>query len=86
MSLNLKHRHETYSTNKPNLINAYDDVVVMVERGQSILHLVQGQLVEGQTVEDNVLFASLCAVSNELSDIEALLKHLVDAHLDNRKA
>lgn len=87
MSLNLKHRHQAYNTRKPNLINAYDDIAIMLERGQAILHLAQSQLIDESTAEDRSLFACLCAVSCELEDIEALLKHLVDAHLaKNRQA
>ncbi len=77
--LALPHRYTSYDPKQPDLTNAYDNTVVMSERAQSAIHLVQNELIGDRTLEDSVLFAALDTVRLELQDIDTLLRHFVES-------
>lgn len=77
-SLHLPHRHTCYDPKRPDLNGVYDDVVLMNERAQAVIHMVQNELFADRTLEDSVLFATLETVHLELEDINALLGHFVE--------
>jgi len=87
MSINLNHRHIQYNPNDPSLVDAFDDVCVMVERLTSVLALVQSELTSGdRSINDSALFLCACTAENEALDIKALLSHLVDHQDEKAKA
>jgi len=86
VDLPTNHRHEEYDPLKPELVNAYDSIVIMKERAESIIYLVQTELVSDRTLNDSVLFTSLESARLELQDMMSIVEHFTDWQLQNKQA
>ena len=81
----MNHRMEEYNPSKPCLTGLLDSTFCASERAESVLHLVQDQLVGDRTLDDSVLFAAIESVMKDLKDIKDVIAHFHDYQTKSTK-